>query len=65
MYIDKDSNGNFSIMKIKPAEINELGALLREFEFLAPKSDFIPETTKAGMIMNSAKLRFLIIDAVK
>jgi len=65
MYIDKDSQGKYSIIDISKMEIGELGAILREFECLIYKSEFTTESAKAAMILNSSKLRFLIIDALK
>ena len=65
MYIDKDTNGNFSIMEMTRAEMSDLGAMLREFEYLTQQSNTWNDKLKARMVMASAKWRFAIIDALK
>lgn len=65
MYIDKDNQGYFSLMKITREEIEEFAAILREFEYLIQKSDTVALKTKGQMVLLSSKLRFQIIDAVR
>jgi hypothetical protein len=64
MYIDKDTNGNLSIMEISPAEAKELGAILLEFERLINLESFLSKRERASHALAAAKLRFKLIDSL-
>jgi hypothetical protein len=65
MYTDKDAQGNISIMEISPEEARDICSILFEFEGLVKDSAFLPEREQGRLAMISAKLRFLLIDALK
>jgi hypothetical protein len=60
MYIDKDANGNISIMEISRQEANEIGSILLEFEYMINICSRLPDRERARMMMSSAQLRFKI-----
>ena len=65
MYADKDKEGNISLMEISREEANDLGSALFEFELMVNHSSTLSEREKGRLALFSAKLRFLIIDALK
>ena len=68
MYVDKDSNGNISIMEISEDELNDFCDILTWFEFfIAPgKPEGVMHNIESGRLaMFSTKVRFKIADALK
>lgn len=65
MYIDKDTTQKYSIMEIHPSELDDLAALLFEFEHLIIHSRQLPASERNRLAAYSEKIRYMIIYSKK
>jgi hypothetical protein len=65
MYIDKDTSEKFSIMEMKQSELDDLAALLFEFEHLIGHSRQLPASECIRLAAYSEKIRYMIIYSKK
>jgi len=65
MYADKDKSGLISMMEISQEDAKDLGSCLFEFEIMLKKYSSFPERERARLALFSAKIRFLLIEALQ